>query len=90
MTLFSAPLAASYFARTFFSGTVAGQWIERLSFVSPFAMAFRLPVDTMMPGSQPVSIDWLVAGMFLAFYLLVDGLLLASLGALFDRRWRTE
>jgi ABC-type transport system involved in multi-copper enzyme maturation permease subunit len=88
--LFTMPLAVSYFSQTFFAGTEWSDWAGRLSFVSPFAVAFQMPIDTMMPGATPGQIEWAQVAMFLGFYLVLNAALLIAMGWLFNVRWRTE
>ena len=88
--LFTLPLAVNYFARTFFASRDAAFWVSQLSFISPFAVAFHLPIDMMMPGAPVAVIDWAQVALFLGFYLLLNGALLATMGWLFNVRWRME
>ncbi len=86
--LFTLPLAVTFFAATFFPDTRVSEIISAASFSSPFAAAFRLPVDTMMPRSQAMPAQWLFFGSFVAFYLVLDAALLATMAWLFNYRWR--
>jgi ABC-type transport system involved in multi-copper enzyme maturation permease subunit len=88
VVLFMAPLAITYFADTFFARTVVSQAAGQLSFTSPFAAAFHLPIDLMMPGATRVPGDWAFFVLFIAFYAALDGALLAAMAWLFNVRWR--
>ncbi len=90
VVLFTAPLAVSYFANTFFANTAASRVAAEASFTSPFAAAFNLPIDTMMPGGKVVDADWTFFLVFVAFYLAFNGALLATMAWLFNVRWRME
>jgi len=89
VTLFTLPLAATYFAGTFFADATLTRLIEQASFTSPFRAAFSLPIDVMASHSS-VEPDWWFLGSFVAFYLALDGALLAGMAWLFKRRWRAE
>jgi hypothetical protein len=86
--LFAAPLAVTYFANTFFYDTRVAQLIANVAFTSPFAAAFQLPIDLMMPGSDRVYANWAFFGAFVGFYAMLDGGLLWAMGWLFNVRWR--
>jgi ABC-type transport system involved in multi-copper enzyme maturation permease subunit len=88
--LFTAPLAVSYFASTFFANTAAARLAAEASFSSPFAAAFNLPIDTMMPGGKVIETDWSFFLVFVAFYVAFNGALLATMAWLFNVRWRME
>jgi len=87
--LFTSPLAVTYFANTFFAATPLTALLDRLSFMSPFKAAFKLPIDLMV-SRLPVEPDWWFLASFVGFYVLLDGLLLAMLPPLFDLRRRQE
>ena len=86
--LFTFPLAAAFFAGTFFPDTAAASLIAHASFTSPFAAAFSLPVDTMMPRDKSPPSDWWFFASFLTFYAVLDGAALATMTWLFNARWR--
>jgi hypothetical protein len=44
-TMFMAPLAMTYFADTFFSGTSGAAIVDALGMISPFSAVFALPLD---------------------------------------------
>jgi ABC-type transport system involved in multi-copper enzyme maturation permease subunit len=86
--LSAAPLAVTYFANTFFYDTPVAQLIGDAAFTSPFAAAFQLPIDLMMPGSDRVYANWPFFAAFVGFYALLDGALLTAMAWLFNVRWR--
>jgi ABC-type transport system involved in multi-copper enzyme maturation permease subunit len=88
VVLFAAPLAITFFANTFFFDTAAAQFIRDASFSSPFAAAFNLPIDLMMPSATPVVPNWPFFASFMAFYVALDGALLATMVWMFNARWR--
>ncbi len=71
-----------------------GVWIRRTTFVSPFAAVFALPLKLSGsadrgPRDPPVrAAQWPIFWGFSAFYLLIDGVLLAAMVWLFNVRWR--
>jgi ABC-type transport system involved in multi-copper enzyme maturation permease subunit len=88
--LFMFPLAAMYFTGTFFPDSPAARWTERASFTSPFAAVFSLPIDLMMPRTEPPRPHWGFVAGFVAFYAVFDTTLLALTSWWFRRRWRSE
>ncbi|MEQ8846148.1 ABC transporter permease subunit [Botrimarina sp.] len=89
ITLYLAPLAARYFADTFYQGTAAAGLVTAAGAVSPFIAAFALPLDIESSGSagqvagQPV--------LFFAHCVWAVAYNLALLGLLvwlFKARWR--
>ncbi len=77
-TLFTAPLAARFFALTFFPGTAVAQWVAQGAFISPLATAFALPVDMGLSDQVRQRPDWIFFGSFLAFYALLIAALFAA------------
>ncbi len=90
VVLFTLPLAVTFFATTFFPSEPATQWLQQLSFPSPFAVAFKLPIDVMLVDMPVAPPDWWYFASYLAFYLVFDGLLLATMAWLFNVRWRMD
>ncbi len=93
MTLFIAPLAARYFADTFFAGTEGAAITRMTSVTSPFAAAFALPLefDTDLRtggGNGPGWGDMDIAIGYLVTTLAYNGALLAIIVWLFQARWR--
>jgi len=89
--LFALPLAVSLLARLLFRDAPATLWIGQLTFTSPFAAAFSLPLTLGHVGETvPILANWPVVGGFFTFYLLVDASLLCSMLWLFNVRWRVS
>lgn len=93
ITLFIAPLAARYFAETFFAGTEGAAVVRMTSVTSPFAAAFALPLefDNTMPTRGPTVSKWENLDLFLGYLLATlsyNGILLAIIVWLFQARWR--
>jgi len=84
------PLAVSYFAANFFSDASLTPTITQASFTSPFAVVSKLPIDMMMSRSETPAPDWWFLASFVGFYLVFDGVLLATVARLFNVRWRME
>lgn len=93
LTLFVAPLAARYFAETFFAGTQGAAVTRLASVTSPFAATFALPLDfdTEITPAKNAPSYWqnldIVLGYFIAT-LAYNGALLAIIVWLFQARWR--
>jgi hypothetical protein len=89
--LFAFPIAVKLFADLFSPGTDSTMLLREFLFVSPFAASFSLPLhlDTGQEVLAQAS-NWsiLTAPAFLAFYVLVDVLLMGTMIALFNARWR--
>lgn len=93
MTLFIAPLAARYFADTFFTGTEGAAITRMASVTSPFAAAFALPLEfdtNLRTGGDngPGWADMDIAIGYLVTTLAYNGALLAIIVWLFQARWR--
>lgn len=88
VVLFLAPLAAWFFAATFFADAPATPWIERLTLSSPFAAAFAVPLNLELGADSTRAANWPLYGSYLAFSLLYCGSLLLAMIWLFNRRWR--
>ncbi|MCO6458359.1 MAG: ABC transporter permease subunit [Pirellulaceae bacterium] len=92
--LFCVPLAANFFAQTFFPQEAASRFVEMACVASPFYTAIvSVPLDaeltTVYEDPQRLG-NW---GMYLAhvlFSLGLNSLLLASMVWLFNRRWRVS
>jgi ABC-type transport system involved in multi-copper enzyme maturation permease subunit len=85
--LFMLPLAITYFANTFADAGTA-ELAGRASFTSPFAAAFNLPIDLLLPGSVYATSNWGFFAAFESFYLLLNAALLGTIAWLFNVRWR--
>jgi ABC-type transport system involved in multi-copper enzyme maturation permease subunit len=88
--LFTAPVAISYFAETFFPDTVGTQLVLQTGFTSPFAVTFNLPIDPMTSRSEPPHSSWWFFASYLLWYAAFDGVLLSTMAWLFNVRWRME
>lgn len=87
--VFLAPVAANAFVRTFVPDSPAAGFVEATEALSPFAAAFRLPLETEK-GSNLATANSLVFFGFVAFGLLLNGGLLAAVTWLFKVRWRVS
>ncbi len=90
VTLFTLPVAVTFFAQNFFPGESATGWIGELSFASPFLTAFKLPIDARIVEIEYVPPDWGFLARFIGFYVLFNGGLLAAMSWLFNLRWRQD
>ena len=92
MTLFIAPLAARYFAETFYPNTQGEQIIRLVSVVSPFAATFALPLQVSDDLANPATLTpWANLDIFLGYLVVTlayNGALLAAIAWLFQSRWR--
>jgi hypothetical protein len=98
MVLFCAPLAANYFAETFFRDHPARPYIEDIGLTSPFAAAFAVPLDVGLTESTSSAAaaaaagealgSWPLFAAYVAFSLGLDGGLLMAMIWLFNTRWR--
>ena len=88
-TLFMAPVAADVFVRAFTPGSGAAPVVETLQATSPFSAAFNLPLETEKGGNLATANPVVFWG-FLAFYLLYNTGLLATVTWLFQARWRVS
>jgi ABC-type transport system involved in multi-copper enzyme maturation permease subunit len=95
LVMFVGPLAAAYFAETFFQGRIGAAAVEKLGVMSPFAATFALPLDietadavsgtanaASPAGNLPIFFGHLV------WALVYNGVLLLAMMQLFQVRWR--
>jgi ABC-type transport system involved in multi-copper enzyme maturation permease subunit len=95
IVMFVGPLAAGFFAGTFFQGSHGAMVVEKLGVLSPFAATFALPL-AMENGDAggsggPVSVANANLPLFFGFVawsLAYNGLLLLAMIKLFQVRWR--
>jgi ABC-type transport system involved in multi-copper enzyme maturation permease subunit len=92
IALFCLPLAASYFADTFFPNDPATEVIQIIGITSPFSAAFHVPLD-MDVGvrvEQPANTiyGWVMFASYLVINSSLNAVLLASMIWLFNVRWR--
>ncbi|MEM7315143.1 MAG: ABC transporter permease subunit [Planctomycetota bacterium] len=98
IVLFCAPLALKFFAENFFAGTDVAETITQLGLISPFSTAMSIPLDvesfTFGQGSTDIASQtprtWHMYGMFVAFTVTMNGLLLGAMIWLFNARWRVS
>jgi ABC-type transport system involved in multi-copper enzyme maturation permease subunit len=89
--MFMAPLAMTFFAETFFGGTVGAAVVDKLGVLSPFSAVFSLPLDV---SNEDLNAAPAVAGNLPVFFgyvgwsLLYNGLLILAMTRLFQVRWR--
>lgn len=94
--LFCGPLAATFFAQTFFPGHPATPVVKQVGMVSPFATAFSVPLDIdtddqsldRMGRPRVPQRDWWLFGSFVLVNSLQNGALLVTMIWLFNTRWR--
>lgn len=93
IAVFCAPVAANFFARTFFADTPAQRAVEVTSFLSPFSSAFAVPLDATtgevnaLADLQKVG-NWPVVLGYYLFSVIINGGLLMVMIWLFNTRWR--
>jgi len=93
VVMFIGPLAAGFFAQTFYKGTAEAAVVEKLGVLSPFVATFSLPLAMeSTEGGTEVAAGvspnlWLFLG-HVGWSLLYDGLLLVAMMKLFAVRWR--
>lgn len=87
--LYCAPLAATYFADTFFPNTPEAEVVQAISATSPFAASFAVPLDAADEQS-PVhrAGAWWLYGGYVAFTSLLVTSLLGLMVWMFHTRWR--
>jgi ABC-type transport system involved in multi-copper enzyme maturation permease subunit len=95
IALFALPVVVELLFELLAPGSSGGMWAERMAFLSPFATAFRLPVlaggdaeGQVLRAAAPWSSWGPTLGLFVGFYLLLDGILLGLILWLFHSRWR--
>lgn len=94
--LFGAPVAADFFAKTFFTDTPAASVVHQVSAVSPFAATFALPlkIDSRSDGLNSEAAQKQAEGDLPIFFthvtwaILYNTILLAIVVWLFHARWR--
>jgi len=88
IVLFTAPLAARFFAETFYQNAPSTQWIESAGFSSPFAATFAAPLDFEIPDKPARDSNWPLVASYFFFSVLYNGFLLWVMVWLFNSRWR--
>ena len=106
LVLYVAPLAASFFGKTYFPGTPATKIVNSLTVTSPFAAAFNFPI--YMEDFADSSRGWKPAESgtaqifgyplhdlqhfagYVGFTLVFNGILLSLMVWMFHSRWRVS
>lgn len=88
VTLYLLPLAVDYFARTFFPQTSMSELAGWLTVTSPFATVFRVPLTMLLEETQVRVAHWPQVGAYFLVALVLNGLALAAMRQLFEKRWR--
>jgi ABC-type transport system involved in multi-copper enzyme maturation permease subunit len=93
--MFVGPLAAAYFAQTFFHGRIGAAAVEQLLVTSPFAATFALPLEVETAdaiagttNAVPSNSNLPVFFGHLVWALVYNGVLLLAMMQLFQVRWR--
>jgi ABC-type transport system involved in multi-copper enzyme maturation permease subunit len=87
LLLYAMPLAVEGFARLKYPESAFTLWIGKLTFTSPFAAAFSLPLHIAEPAATP---NWTIFFGYLAFYGVLNLGMLMSIVELFNARWRVS
>jgi ABC-type transport system involved in multi-copper enzyme maturation permease subunit len=93
VAMFVGPLAAGFFADTFFRDSPSAALVDKLGVLSPFAATFSLPLAMeSTEGATEIAAGvnanlWLFGG-YVVWTLLYNGLLLLAMMRLFEVRWR--
>jgi ABC-type transport system involved in multi-copper enzyme maturation permease subunit len=97
LALYGVPLVVEWFARLLFPLSPITASIHRLTFSSPFAACFSLPLklpqasQTVGAASGPAILaNWPVFLGYLAFYVALNVAILGSILWLFNKRWRVS
>jgi ABC-type transport system involved in multi-copper enzyme maturation permease subunit len=92
VVMFMAPVAATFFAKTFFTGTTQTAVVDQLGVISPFSATFALPLDVSSgegPNSAPPTAGNLhVFFGFIGWSILYNVALVVAMIRLFQVRWR--
>jgi len=93
LLFFCVPLAARFFAESFFATRAATHYVIRAGLTSPFAATFAVPLDVEIStdGSGPTNLGdlWLVTA-YVIFTVCLNLGLLGSMMWLFNKRWRVS
>ena len=92
VVMFMAPVAVTFFAKTFFSGTAEAAAVDPLGVLSPFSAAFALPLDfadAEPPSAGPPTPSNLrVFFGYVGWSILYNAALVFLMMRLFEVRWR--
>lgn len=90
-TMFMAPVAASFFARSFLVGTSSATVAETFGVFSPFSATFALPLDIPQGENAPdvpVTSDLRLFAGYIGWSLVYNSALVLLMTRLFQARWR--
>jgi ABC-type transport system involved in multi-copper enzyme maturation permease subunit len=99
IVLFTAPLAASYFADNFFQDTKVAKAVQYIGVTSPFSAVRHVPLYVETAGTERVAQEgraqnavssWRLVAMYVVFTVAYIGGLLATMIWLFQSRWRVS
>ncbi len=95
LLLYALPLAVEWFARLLFPASPATALVGRLTFTSPFAASFSLPLALASQSAgaahvPAIAANWPVFCSYMAFYAVVNAAVLGSILWLFNKRWRVS
>jgi ABC-type transport system involved in multi-copper enzyme maturation permease subunit len=90
MGLYAVPLAVEWFARLKYPEDALTVWLGKLTFTSPFAAAFSLPLYAGKAAGDMAAIspNWTIVCGYFALYGVLNLLMLLSIAELFNARWR--
>jgi ABC-type transport system involved in multi-copper enzyme maturation permease subunit len=90
LVLFAAPVAAGYFAESFYRESDAIRTVGQLGVLSPFSATFALPLEIEHDGKMMsvASPNLLLFFGYVGWTILYNGILLLSMMRLFQVRWR--
>ena len=92
IVMFCAPLAANFFAQTFFADHPNTPYVEQAGFISPFSAAFKVPLDLGISADEnarkAATGDWRLFFAYVAFSAALNGGLIVTMMWLFNTRWR--
>jgi hypothetical protein len=91
VTMFMAPVAASFFAKSFLAGSSSATVAETFGVFSPFSATFALPLD--IPRGEntpdvPVTSNLRLFAGFIGWSLVYNSALVVLMTRLFQARWR--
>jgi ABC-type transport system involved in multi-copper enzyme maturation permease subunit len=87
MLLYAAPLVVEGLAKLLYPTAAATELIHKLTFTSPFAAAYALPLKI---GDAAIPANWSVFFGYMALYGVLNLALLFSIVELFNARWRVS
>jgi hypothetical protein len=90
LVLFAAPVAAGYFAESFYRESDAIRTVGQFGVLSPFSATFALPLEIEHDGKMMsvASPNLLLFFGYFGWSILYNGILLLSMMQLFQVRWR--